>query len=147
MASAIIFLSLSAACFVQGSYPPMYGVWLSCLGGLNSFSSFKQGGVQSHLPHQFSSSNWLSWLVKSPQQCCIIIYLLSLFSCWQPFELTNCMPLPSHGLAAQDFLLLLILILSIYLMQGLTSIFTLSSLTLGYFGTLVLCLLFHMPMI
>ena len=36
MASASIFLSLSAACYIQEPYPPMYGVWLSCLGGLNS---------------------------------------------------------------------------------------------------------------
>ena len=33
MASASIFLSLSAACSVHGPYPPMYGVWLSCLRG------------------------------------------------------------------------------------------------------------------
>ena len=49
MASASIFLSLSAACSVQEPYPPMYGVWFSCLEGsthtalLNS--SIKQGGV------------------------------------------------------------------------------------------------------
>ena len=52
--------------------------------------------------------------------------------------LTACL-LPSRGLAAQDFLLL-ILILSIYLMQELTSIFTPSSLTLVNSGTLFLCL-------
>ena len=45
-------------------------------------------------------------------------------------ELANCMPPPYRGLAAHDFLLLLILILSIYLMQELTSILTLLSLTL-----------------
>ena len=43
--------------------------------------------------------------------------------------LTECLPY-SRGLAAQHFLFLLILILSIYLMQELTSIFSLSSLTL-----------------
>ena len=43
-------------------------------------------------------------------------------------SLTACLPL-SRGLAAQDFLLLLIPILSIFLMQELTSIFTLSSLS------------------
>ena len=31
--SALIFLSLSAACSIQGPDPSMYGVWLSCLGG------------------------------------------------------------------------------------------------------------------
>ena len=58
-------------------------------------------------------------------------------------ELANCMP---HPLAAQDFLLL-ILILSIYLMQEVTSIFTLSSLSLVNSGNLFLCLFFHLPTI
>ena len=44
-----------------------------------------------------------------------------------------------YCLAAQNFLLLLILILSIFLMQELISIFTLSSLTLVNSGTLFLC--------
>ena len=37
-------------------------------------------------------------------------------------ELANCMPPPSRGLIAQDFVRLLIPILSIFLMQELTSI-------------------------
>ena len=49
--------------------------------------------------------------------------------------LTACFP-PSRGHAAQDFLLLLIFILSIFLMQELTSIFKLSYLTMVNFGTL-----------
>ena len=53
---------------------------------------------------------------------------------------------PSCGLAAQDFILLFIPILSIFLMQELTSIFTLSSLTLVNSGTLFLFLFFHLPM-
>ena len=40
---------------------------------------------KSFLPDQLSSSNWLSWFFKSPKQCCIFIYLLSLFSCWLLF--------------------------------------------------------------
>ena len=36
MASASNFLSLPAACSVQGPYPSMYGVWFSCLAGINS---------------------------------------------------------------------------------------------------------------
>ena len=59
--------------------------------------------------------------------------------------LTACFS-PSSGFATQDFLLLFILILSIYLMQELTSIFTLSSLTFANSGTLLLCLLVHLPM-
>ena len=54
-------------------------------------------------------------------------------------ELANCMPPPSRGLSAQGFLLLLIPILSIFLMQELTSIFILSSLTLVNFETLFVC--------
>ena len=35
MASAFIILFLPATCSVQGPYPPMFGVWLSCLRGSN----------------------------------------------------------------------------------------------------------------
>ena len=58
--------------------------------------------------------------------------------------LTACLPL-SRGLAAQDFLLTLILILSILLTQELTSIFTPSSLSLVNSGTLFLDLFSHFP--
>ena len=58
---------------------------------------------------------------------------------------TACLP-HFRVLAAQDYLLLLILILSTFLMQELTSIFTLSSLTLVNSGTLFLCLFFHLHM-
>ena len=58
--------------------------------------------------------------------------------------LTACFP-PSRCLAAHDFLLLLIPILSIYLMQEFISIFTLASLTLVNSGTLFICLFFHLP--
>ena len=54
------------------------------------------------------------------------------------FELINCMP--SCGLDAQDYLFLLITILSIFLMQELTSIFILSFLTLINSRTFFLCL-------
>ena len=56
--------------------------------------------------------------------------------------LTACLH-PSCSLAAQDFLLLLILIMSIFLMKELTRIFTLSSIILVNAGTLFLCLFFH----
>ena len=59
--------------------------------------------------------------------------------------LTACLS-TSHGLAAQDLLLLLIPIMSIFLMQELTSIFTLLSLTLVNSENLFLCLFFHQPM-
>ena len=58
--------------------------------------------------------------------------------------LTACLH-PSRSLAAQGFLLL-IPILYIFLMQELTSIFTLSSLTLVNSGTLFRCLVIHLPL-
>ena len=62
-------------------------------------------------------------------------------------EHANCMLPPSRGHATQDFLLLLIPILSIFLMQELTSSFILSSLTLVNSENLFLCLFIHLPMI
>ena len=59
--------------------------------------------------------------------------------------LTACLS-PSRGLAAQDFLFLLISSLSIFLMQELTSIFTLSLLTLVNSETLFLYVFFHLAM-
>ena len=41
MTSASIFLSFPDACSVQGSYPPMYGVYFSCMGGFNPHNSFE----------------------------------------------------------------------------------------------------------
>ena len=61
-----------------------------------------------------------------------------------PNLLTACLP-HSHGLDAQGFLLFLIPILSTSLMQELTSIFILSSLSLVNSGTLFLILFFHLP--
>ena len=61
------------------------------------------------------------------------IFMLTAF-----LNLLNACLHPSRGLAAQDFLHLLVLILSIFLMKELTSIFTLSSLTLVNSGTLFL---------
>ncbi len=60
-------------------------------------------------------------------------------------ELANCMPPPSRGLAAQDFPLPLIPILSTSLMQELTTISIFSSLSLVNSGTLYLILYFHLP--
>ena len=145
MASASIFLSISAACSIQEPYPPMYGVWLSCL----------RGSTHTALLNRMESKAFR--LISSPPltDCldCLShrrnVASLSIFyryfhaDCSSEFA---CLPL-SRGLAAQDFLLLLIPILSNFLMQELTSIFTLSSLTLGNSGTLFLCLFFHQPMV
>merc|ERR1711980_32649 len=61
-------------------------------------------------------------------------------------ELANCMPPPSGGLAAPDFLLILTPFLSNSLMQELTSVFIPSSLPLVSSGTLFLNLYFHLSM-
>merc|ERR1711980_84880 len=61
-------------------------------------------------------------------------------------ELANCMPPPSRGLAAQDFLLFLTPMLSKPLMQELTSPFPLSSLPLVNSGTVFLGLYFLLPL-
>ena len=134
MASASIFFSLSAACSVQELIRPCieYGshVW--------------RGSTHTALLNRVESKPFR--LINSPPLNDCLIYLLPLFSCWLLFWTCNCMPRPMLGLATQDFLLLLILILSIYLMQELTSIFTLSSLTLVNSGTLFLFLFLHLPM-
>ena len=58
--------------------------------------------------------------------------------------LIACLP-PSRGLTAENILLLLIPILSIFLMEKLTSIFTLWSLTLVNSENLFLSLFFQLP--
>ena len=75
--------------------------------------------------------------VASSSATLILIALLNL--------LNTCLP-SYRSLAAQDFLLLHIFILTIYLMKELNSIFTLSSITLANSETLFLCLFFHLPM-
>ena len=111
------------------------------------YDSFHLVGI-SFSSHQLSSSNWLSWFFTSPTQCCIFIFFsTAIFMLTALLNLlTACLP-SSRGLAAQDFLLLLIPILSIFLMRELTSIFTFSSLTLVNSETLFLRLFFHLPMI
>ena len=146
MASASIFLSLSAACFVQRPYPPMYGVWLSCLGELNIYSFLNRLESKAF---RLINSTPLTDCLDSLSHRRNVAYLSILYCYFYAdcsSELANCMPPPSHSFAAQDFLLFFIFILSIYLMQELTSIFTLSSFTLVNSGTLFLYLFFHLPM-
>ena len=59
--------------------------------------------------------------------------------------LTACLHL-SHGLIAQGFLFFLIPMLYIFLMQELTSIFTLSFHILVTSRALCYCMFFHLPM-
>ena len=128
---------------MQGTYPPMCGVWLSYLGG----------STHTALLNRVESKTFR--LINSPPLTDCLDFIshcrnvASLFIFYRYFHadcssgLANCMPPPSRGLAAQDFLLLLILIPSIYLMQELTSIFTLSSFALVNSRTLFLCLFFY----
>ena len=98
----------------------------------------------------FVSSTLLLWLTVfnlSNTAAVLLLYLSStaIFMVTALLNLlTACLP-HSRGLAAQDFLLSLIPILSTSLMQELTSIFILSSLLLVNSGTLYLILFSHLP--
>ena len=113
---------------------------------LNSHSFTKQGGVYSLSSHQLSSSNWLSWFFVTDSMLHLYIFSIAIFMLTALLNLLTACLSPSRGLAAQDFLLLLIFILSIFLLQELTSIFILSSLTLVNSGTLFFCMFFHLLM-
>ena len=113
--------------------------------GFHAHRGTKQGWVKSFLSYCLPSSKWLSSTSYTRLQCCIYCYLLRYFHANCSSKLTSCMPPPSRSLAAQDFLLTLIRILSIHFMQELTSIFTLSSLLLVNSETLYLNLYFHHP--
>ena len=144
MASVSIFLFLPAACSVQGPYPPIYEVWFLCLVGsthtvlLNRVKSKALRLTNCPLTDCFDSLN---------HRCNVAF--LSLFYHYFHADCSSepdiCMPPASCGLAAQNFLLLLIFILSIFLMQELINILTFSSLTLVNSGTLFLSLFFHLP--
>ena len=152
MASLSIFFSLSAACSVQGPYPPMYGVWFSCLGASTHTALLNRMESKAfRLLNSLPLTDCLDYLSHR----CNVASLSLFYSYFHRYStvmltaflnlLTACLD-TSRSLAAQDFLLLLIPILSIFLMQKLTSIFTLSSLTLVNSGTLFLCLFIHLPM-
>ena len=94
MASASIYLSLSAACSIQRSYPPMYGVWLSYLGGSTHRALLNR-----------MESNAFRLINSSPLTDCLDslshrrnVASLSIFYCYFhadcSSELTNCMPRP-----------------------------------------------------
>ena len=123
----------------------MYGVWLSCLGGLNSALLNR---VESKAFRLINSPPLIDCLdsLSPHRNVAPLSIFYRYFHADCSSEFANCMPPPSRSLAAQDFLLLFIFILSIYLMQELTNIFTLSSLTLVNSGTLFPCLFFHLPM-
>ena len=142
MASASIFVSLSAACSVQGPYPPMYGVLLSCLGGSSHTALLNI--VESKAFRLINSPPLIDCLdsLSYRRNVASLSIFDRYFHADCSFELANCMPPTSRGLAAKDFLLFLILNLSIYLRKELTSIFTLSSLTLVSSGTLFLLSVF-----
>ena len=122
MVSATIFLSLPATCSVQVPSLSMYGVWFSCLRG---------GSTQIALLNRVEPKAFC--LINStPLTDCLDslshrrnVASLSLFyryfhaNC--SFELTNCMPPPVPQPHCTRLLLLFIPILSIFLMQKLTS--------------------------
>ena len=90
MVSACIFLSLPAACSVQGPYPLIYGVWVSCLGG---------GSTHTALLNRVESKAFR--LINSPPLTdCHRHNVTSLSLFYHYFhadcssELSNCMPPP-----------------------------------------------------
>ena len=135
MTSASIFLSLPAASSAQGSYPPMYGVWFSCLAG--SIHTALLNRVESKAFRLISSPPLTDCLDSLSHQHNVAS--LSLFyhyfhaDCSS--ELANCMLSCFLLQPCSQNVLLLIPMLSIFLMQELSSIFTLSSLTLVNSGT------------
>ena len=145
MASASIFLSLPPACSVP------ICLTRPCM----EYSSHVWGGsTHTALLSRMKSKSFRlikslpltdSWFFKSPTQCLSLFYCYFYADCSS--ELANYMlpPLPRSRCKRLP-ILLLILILSIFLMQELTSIFTLSSLTLVNSETLFLCLFFHLAM-
>ena len=135
-----VLLTSPNANSIQGTHPR---VCFTCLGRFHSYSSFEQGEIKSFSSYQLLCFDCLSSASFSSPQCCLSCSLL-LFSC-QLLSLTACLPC-SRGLSAQDLLLSLTPILSTSLMQELTSILSLSSVSLVNSGTLSLPLYFHLPM-
>ena len=124
----------------------MYRVCFTCLGRLHSYSSFEQGGIKSFSSYQVLSSDCLTSASFSSPQCCLLLpFTVTSMLTALLISLTACLPC-SRGLTAQDLLLPLTPILSTSLMQELTSILILSSLSLVNSGTLCLPLYFHLPM-
>ena len=146
MASASIFLSLPAACSVQGPYPHMYGVWLSCLGGSTHTVLLRR--VESKALRLINSSlltDGLDYLSHQRNVASLSLFYRNFYADCSS-ELANCMPPPlprprcprlstfSHPYSVH------------FSNARLTSIFTLSYLTMLNSGTLLLCLFFHLSM-
>ena len=90
MASASIFLSLPAACSVQGPYLYMNGVCLSCLGG--STQTCLLNRVESRTFRLINSSNWLSWFFSHRSNVSSVSLFYSYFHADCSSELANYMP-------------------------------------------------------
>ena len=93
MASASIFLCLSAACSLQEPYLPMYGAWLSCL-GVSSTHTALLNRVESKAFRLISSPPLTDCLDSLSHRGNVAS--LSLFYCYFhadcSSELANCMP-------------------------------------------------------
>ena len=153
MASASIFFSLTQVL-------PLYrGLILPCI----EYGSHVWGGREdergsTHMSLLKRMETKAFYLIKSPaltdcldslshrRNVASLTIFYRYFHAERSSELANCIHYASCGLAAQVFLLILIPILSIFPMQELTSIFTLSSLTLVSTKTLFHCLFIHLPM-
>ena len=98
MASASIFLSLPAASYVHGPYPPMYGVWFSCLGRGRGESTLKAllNRVKSKAFHPIKSPPLTDYLdsLSHHRNVASLSILCCYFHADCSSELANCMPPP-----------------------------------------------------
>ena len=143
-----IFLSLTAAayaCSVQGHYPPMYGIWFSCVGGSTYTALLNR--VQSKAFRLINSpprTDCLDSLSHQRNVASLSIFYRYFHGVCSS-ELTNCMPPPPPrqprctrlSTSSHPYFVNL---------SNARVIFILSSLTLVNFETLFLCLFFHLPL-
>merc|ERR1712035_239164 len=140
------FFTPLVACSIQRPYSPLYGVCFPHMGGGSTHTSLLNR-VESKALRLINSPPLTDCLqslkIRHSVASLSIFYRYFHGNCSS--ELANCMPPPSSGLAAPDFLLTLPPFLSNSLMKELTSIFIPSSLSLVNSGTLFLNLYFHLP--
>ena len=138
MTSTSIFLPLSGAYSVQWSYPPMYAVWLSCLGSSTQTALLNR--VESKVFCIINSPPLTDCLISLSHRRNVpsLSIFYGFFQADCSSELANCIPPTLPQPRCTRISTSLIPILSIFLMQELTNIFIFSSLTLVNSGTLPL---------
>ena len=126
----------------------MYEVWFSCLGNSTQTALLNRVEFKAfrliNSPNSPTLTDCLDSLShrRNVASLCFF-YRYCNIDCSSKL---NCMAPPLSRPGCTRISTFFIAILSIFLMQKLTSIFTFSSLTLINSGTLFLCLFFHLPM-